>query len=135
MSEAIVYEKTLEAMWEGGAGALSGTVKAVGVDTAIYTRSAAHDFYNDLTGVVSAAVTISSKAFTDGIFTTPNVVTLTGVNIAEHLGAIVTFVDTGTPSTSRLLTYCDLKTDSTPVDVDGTGENITVEWPDYVGRI
>lgn len=134
MSESVVYEKTLEAMWEGGAGAVSGTVKCVAVDTAIYTRSAAHQWLSDLTGIVSAPTTVSGKAFTNGIFTAP-VLTLSGVNVGEHAGAVITYVDTGVAGTSRLLTYTDIKTDSTPVDVAGTGENITVQWPDYVGRI
>lgn len=134
MSESVVYEKTLEVMWDTGAGALSGTVKCVAVDTDIYTRSTTDEFFDDLTGVVSAAVTLTGKTFTEGFFKA-DLATLTGVNVAEHAGAVITYVDTGTPSTSRLLTYTDVKTDSTPVDVDGTGENITVEWPDYVGRI
>lgn len=134
MSEAVVYEKTLEAMWDAGAGAVAGTVKVVGVDTDTYTRSSAHEFYDDLTGVVSDAITLSGKDFTDGVFTASSVV-LTGVSAVEHLGALITFVDTGVAGTSRLLTYTSIKSDSTPVDVDGTGQNILVEWPDYVGQI
>lgn len=131
---AVVYPKTLEAMWDGGAGAVAGTVKVVAVDTAVYTYSDAHEFLADLSGIRSDAVTVAGKAFTDGLFTAASV-SLTGVALGETIGAIVTYVDTGVAGTSRLLTFDDTQSNGTDIDLDGDNTIIVVTWPTYVGRI
>lgn len=129
-----VYPKTLEAMWGSGAGAVAGTVKAVGVQG--YTYSDTHDFYDDVSAaVVSDAVTVGSKAFTNGSFTGA-AVALTGVANGDIVEAVITFVDTGTPSTSRLLTYTNRKTDTTDLSIEGDGVHaVNVSWPSYIGLI
>ena len=43
-----------------------GTVKAALVDTGTYTYSAAHDFYNDVSGVVGTPQTIANTSVTGG---------------------------------------------------------------------
>lgn len=132
MSNAVVYPKCLIAMWGTGAGAVAGTVKVVGVDSAY---DATDEFLSDLASVVSDAVTVGGKAFNlDGTFTA-SPASLTGVSNVEHVAGIVTYVDTGVAGTSRLLTYTDTKFDTTSINVTGNGQIISVEWPNYVGRI
>lgn len=84
----------------------AGTVKLAFL-TSAYTFNAAHDFRDDLTGVIGTPVTISSKTFTNGSF---------AGTVANYLGSeldgqtvtqIVVFIDTGTPSTSRLVMHID----------------------------
>lgn len=133
---SVVYPKTLEAMWGAGAGAVAGVVKAIAVDDATYTYSATHEFLSDVSGIVSDAITVGSKDFTSGVFTTTGgALALTGVSSLEHVGAIITYVDTGVAGTSRLLTYDDENDDTTGIDVDGNNQTLSLVWPSYIGRI
>ena len=105
--------------------ALTGTVKAVLIDAADYTYSAAHDFYDDASaGAVGTPQTIGTKTYTSGTFDGDNVTftALTG-DVCE---AILIFIDTGTPSTSRLVAYID--TGVTGLPVTPNGGDVTITW-------
>lgn len=101
-----------------------GTVKAALVDTGTYTYSAAHDFLNDLSGVVGTAQTIANTTVTGGLFDGDNV-TFTGVSGAT-VEALVIYIDTGVAGTSRLVAYID--TGVTGLPVTPNGGDITVTW-------
>lgn len=102
----------------------NGTVKVALVDTGTYTYSAAHDFLNDLSGVVGTAQTIANTTVTNGLFDGDDVTfsSVTG-NSAE---ALVIYIDTGTASTSRLVAYID--TGVTNLPVTPNGGDIDVTW-------
>lgn len=102
----------------------SGTVKAALVDTGTYTYNAAHDFLNDLSGVVGTAQTIGSKTITGGLFDGADVTfsSVTG-NSAE---ALVIYIDTGVASTSPLVAYID--TGVTGLPVTPNGGDIDITW-------
>jgi len=121
-----VYPKYKEALLSGGSNsALStGTVKVALVDTGTYTYSAAHDFYDDLTGVVGTPQAIANKTVVDGLFDGDNVAytAVTGPSVE----ALIIYIDTGTPSTSRLVAYID--TGVTGLPVTPNGGNISVTW-------
>lgn len=101
-----------------------GTVKAALVDTGTYTYSAAHDFLNDISGVVGTAQTIANTTVTNGLFNGDDV-TYTAVSGATA-EAIVIYIDTGAAGTSRLVAYID--TGVTGLPVTPNGGDITITW-------
>jgi len=110
----------------------SGTVKVALVDTNDYTYSASHDMYDDVSAaVVGTPVAIGSKTFTDGVFDGADV-TLTSVS-GDQSEALVIYIDTGTPSTSRLVAYID--TGVTGLPVTPNGGDITITWDNGANKI
>lgn len=101
-----------------------GTVKVALVDTGTYTYSAAHDFLNDLSGVVGTAQTIANTTVTNGTFDGDNV-TFTAVSGAT-VEALVIYIDTGNAATSRLVAFID--TGQTGLPVTPNGGDITITW-------
>ena len=102
----------------------TGTVKAALIDTGTYTYSTAHDFYNDLSGVVGTPGAIANTTVTGGLFDGDNV-TFTAVSGAT-VEAIVIYIDTGNTATSRLVAYID--TGVTGLPVTPNGGDITITW-------
>jgi hypothetical protein len=101
-----------------------GTVKVALVDTGTYTYSAAHDFYNDLSGVVGTPGTIANTTVTNGLFDGDNV-TFSAVT-GNSVEALVIYIDTGNVATSRLVAYID--TGVTGLPVTPNGGDITITW-------
>jgi hypothetical protein len=98
------------------------------VDTGTYTYSAAHDFYNDLSGVVGTDQRIVSPTFgsvSQGTFDGDNVnfPSVTG-NSVEAL--VVFRKNSGANTTWRLVLYLD--TGVTGLPVTPNGGDITVTW-------
>lgn len=126
MSNAIypLYKQALLA-GTGGTDMSGGTVKASLIDTGTYTYSAAHEFYDDLSGVVDDSGALGTKTFTNGAFDSADVTwpAVTG-NTAE---AIVLWLDTGTPGTSRLIAYIDTGQTGLPVTPNGGDITYTVD--------
>ncbi len=120
-----VYPKFKEGLIQGTSGtALTGTLKAALVDTGTYTYNSAHDFYDDVSGVVGTPQTVGSKTYTNGLLDGADV-TFTAVS-GSTAEAIVLFLDTGTPATSRLVAYLD--TGVTGLPVTPNGGDITITW-------
>jgi hypothetical protein len=118
-----LYPLTKAKMLQAGIDMSTGTVKAVLVSTA-YTYSAAHDFHNDLTGILATTAALTSKTFTSGTFDAAD--TTFGTVAAGSTGkAVVLYIDTGNTATSPLIAYLDSLT-LLPVTTDG-GE-ILVTW-------
>jgi hypothetical protein len=119
-----VYPKYKEAVLGSAANSslVAGVVKAALVDTATYTYSAAHEFQTSLAGVVGTAVTLGTKTVVNGAFDSadPTFAAVSGAS-AE---AIVIYIDTGTPATSRLVAFLD--TGFTGLPVTPSGGDITV---------
>ena len=102
-----------------------GTVKCALLDTGTVAYNAAHDFYDDISaGVVGTPVEITTTTVTGGLFDGDNV-TFTAVSGAT-VEALVIYIDTGTPGTSRLVAYID--TGVTGLPVTPNGGDITVTW-------
>lgn len=122
-----IYPKFKEALLNGSANTdmSAGTVKAALVDTGTYTYNAAHDFLDDLSGVVGTAQTLSGKTFTNGTFDSDNV-TWSSVS-GDTAEAIVLYIDTGTPATSRLILYLDTGQTGLPVTPNGGDITYTVD--------
>jgi len=102
-----------------------GTVKVALLDTGTVAYNAAHDFYDDVSaGVVGTPGAIGNTTVTNGLFDGDNV-TFSAVTGAT-CEALVIYIDTGTPGTSRLVAYID--TDVTGLPVTPNGGDITVTW-------
>ena len=70
-----IFPKFKEALLDAAANVdlNDGTVKVALVDTGTYTYSAAHEFLDDLSGVVGTAQTIGNTTVTGGVFARDNV--------------------------------------------------------------
>lgn len=117
------YPKFLEAQWAGTYDLTTAVVRAVLIDTGTYTYSAAHDFYNDLSGVVGAeSPAFASKTFTNGVFDAADI-TFSAVTGATA-EALVIFIDTGNVATDALVAYIDSATSGLPATPNSGDINI-----------
>lgn len=122
-----IYPKYKEALLDGSTNIdlNDGTVKVALIDTADYTYSAAHDFWDDASaGSVGTPQTIANTTVTNGLFDGDNV-TFSAVS-GDPCEALIIFIDTGTPATSRLVAYID--TGVTGLPVSPNGGDITITW-------
>lgn len=101
-----------------------GTVKVALVDTGTYTYNAAHDMYEDLSGVVGTPQEITATTVTNGTFDGENV-NFTAVS-GNTVEALVIYIDTGNAATSRLVAYID--TSVTGLPVTPNGGDIAITW-------
>lgn len=101
-----------------------GTVKVALIDTGTYTYSSAHDFYDDVSGVVGTPQTINNTTVTNGLFDGDDVTfsALSGATVE----ALIIYIDTGTPSTSRLVAYLDTGVTGLPLTPSGT--DVDIAW-------
>ena len=120
-----VYPKWKEAVIQASSNSsLAGTIKVALLDTGTYTYNSAHDFYDDVSGVVGTDQTIGSQTYTNGTFDAADA-TFTSVSGAS-VEALLLYISTGTASTSRLVLYLD--TSQTGLPVTPNGGNITITW-------
>lgn len=95
------------------------------IDTGAYTYSAAHDFYNDLAGVIGTDQEITTVTRTAGTVDGDNV-TFTAVT-GNSVEALVLYrKNAGANTTWRLVAYID--TGVTGLPVTPNGGNITITW-------
>ena len=96
------------------------------IDTGVYTYSAAHQFESDLSGVIGTNQVLTTPTVgTDGSFDSDNP-TWTAVTGGTTVEAIVIFLDTGTPSTARLVYYVDTSQTGLPFTTNGGDVTYTV---------
>lgn len=121
-----IYPKYKEALLGGLANIDmdGGTVKCALVDTGTYTYSSAHDFYNDVSGVVGTPQAIANTTVTNGLFDGDNV-TFSAVS-GNSVEALIIYIDTGNTATSRLVAYID--TGVTGLPVTPNGGDISITW-------
>ena len=121
----VIYPIYKKALLDGSSNiSLSGgTVKVALIDTGIYTYNAAHDFLNDISGVVGTAQTIGTVTTTGGLFDGDNV-TFTAVS-GSSVEALIIYIDTGSSATSRLVAYIDTGVTGLPVTPNGGDVGIT----------
>lgn len=95
------------------------------VDTGTYSYSAAHDFYNDLSGIVGTDQRISTPTVTTGLFDGDNL-TYTAVSGNTVEALVIYRHNAGANTTWKLVAYID--TGQTGLPVTPNGGNITVTW-------
>lgn len=120
-----IYPKWKEAVMQGSANSsLAGNVKAVLVDLADYTYSAAHEFLSDIAvaGRVATSANLTAKTYASGLFDADNAVfsAVTG-DVSE---AVVIYVDSGAAATSRLVAFFDTGVTGLPVTPNGGDINL-----------
>jgi hypothetical protein len=97
-------------------------IKVVAVSST-YTYSTAHDFRNDLTGVIATSANLGSKTTTGGVFDAADLAPAF-TSVATNINAYVIFKDTGDTATSPLIAYIDTGS-GLPLTQDGGNVNIT----------
>lgn len=128
-----LYEKGKENLLGANLDLSGGILRAVLVDiTAGYTYDVAHDAYDDLGAniVGTESPVFSTKSITDGIFDADDI-TFATVSGSEA-GAVVIFLDTGTPANDLLICYIDTATGLPVTPNDG---DITVQWDAGANKI
>ncbi len=127
MSSAL-YPKFKELLLGGDIDLVTDTIKCILVDTADYTYSSAHDFYDDITAAarVGTAQTLANKTITGGVFDADDAV-FTSVT-GDATEAVVIYKDTGTESTSPLIAYIE-------GSITPNGGNITAQWDSGASKI
>ncbi len=123
-----LYPKFKEALLKGDiAGGLDAVnIKAVLVDLADYTYSAAHDFLDDVAAGARVATSgnLANKTFVDGVFDSDNpAFTAATGDVSE---AIILYVDSGTAATSNLIAFYDTGVTGLPVTPNGGDITVTV---------
>jgi len=118
-----LYPIGKKAILDGDIDFLVDTIKVALVDTGTYTYSAAHDFYNDVSGVVGTPGTLASKTTTSGTFDAADL-TFTAVS-GSSVEALIVYKDTGSAATSPLIAYIDT---GTGLPVTPNGGDITITW-------
>ena len=120
-----VYPLYKQALLDADTGVdlIAGDVRAILVDLADYTYSAAHNFLDDVPAGARVAVSASltTKSVTDGTFDC-DAWTWSSVT-GDPSEAIILYLHTGTESTSRLVVFLD--TGQTGLPVTPNGGNIT----------
>ena len=123
-----LYPKWKEALTENAANSdiMSGDVKVALIDTNDYTYSASHEFLDDVPAgaIVATSGNLTNKTNANGVFDADDV-TLSNVS-GDESEALIIYVDTGNPATSRLVAYID--TGVTGLPVTPNGGNIIIAW-------
>lgn len=124
-----LYPKFKELLLGGDIDLANDTIKCILVDTADYTYSSAHDFYDDVpvAARVGTAQTLANKSITNGVFDADNAV-FTSVT-GDPTEAVVLYKDAGgADGANPLIAYIE-------GSVTPNGGNITVQWSDGASKI
>jgi activator of HSP90 ATPase len=95
------------------------------VDTGAYTYSTAHDFYNDLSGVVGTDQRIVTPTIANGTFDGDNC-TFTAVSGNSIEALVIYRHNSGANTTWKLVAFID--TSVTGLPVTPNGGDITITW-------
>tara|TARA_R100001443_G_scaffold16819_1_gene27233 strand:- start:7571 stop:7972 length:402 start_codon:yes stop_codon:yes gene_type:complete len=126
-----IYPKAKEAFLNGEIDLTDNTIKVALVDTGTYTYNTAHDFYNDVSGVLGTPVALSSKTVTSGVFDAADC-TFTTPTAGTSIEALIIYKDTGTASTSNLIAYIDT---GTGLPFTSNGADIDIVWDSGSNKI
>lgn len=127
------YEKGAEQVLRGNIDFVGDTLKVSLMKDSYSPNFSSDDFYNDISALVQATVTLASKSVTGGDFDAADI-TFTAVAAGETCDAIVIWQDTGDPATSVVLIYID-DADITNFPVTTSGADVSVTWANTSTRI
>lgn len=124
-----IYPRAKEGLL-GALNLLTGTVRAVLIDTDAYTYSASHQYLSSVPAGarIGTPVTLSTKTATNGVFDAADIsfTSVAALPSNAAVEALLIYVDTGTEGTSPLVAYIDV---ATGLPVVPNGGNINVTWP------
>jgi hypothetical protein len=123
-----VYPKFKKASVNGaspGTNYLGSNVRFALVDTDAYTYSASHEFLSDIPSGARISISglLTSKAVSDACDLQSSNARFDAV-VGATSEAVVMFIDSGTPSTSRLVFFMDTGVTNLPVTPDGSSYNL-----------
>jgi hypothetical protein len=122
-----LYPKFKEALLSGAVNLSSNAVKVCLVDLADYTYSSSHQFLSDVPLAAREEISsaLTGKAILNGNFDSddPTFVAATG----DTCESLILFIDTGSPSTSRLIAFYDTGVTGLPVILNGGNINVQVD--------
>lgn len=127
----LVFPRALRQCLRTGLTWTAADIKAVLIDTGQYTYSATHEFLSDVpSGArVATSANLTGKTDADTGIVDADDVTFTaltgGGGSAAIIEAVVLYIDTGNPATSRLLAYIDT---AAGLPVTPTGGDHTIRW-------
>lgn len=116
-----LYPSFKQLLLGGDVDLTAATVRALLVDTGTYTFSSAHDFRDDVTGVVgNPSAALANKTITSGVFDADNtsVTSVTGNSIE----AVILYVDNGSAATDSLICFLD------GLNLTPNGNNVNINW-------
>jgi hypothetical protein len=120
------YPKFKEALLDGSSNTdlNDGDIRAILIDTADYTYSAAHDMLDDVAAGarVKVSTALLNTSVTNGLFDADDI-TLSAVT-GDTSEACIIYVHTGVESTSRLVLYIDSGVTGLPVTPSGGDVNL-----------
>jgi hypothetical protein len=128
-----IYDAGREAFLNADIDWTADNIKAVLVDTALYTVNlATHNALDDIAGGARNATSanLGTKTSTAGVADAADV-TFTAVTGAT-VEAVVLYKDTGVESTSLLIAYIDT---ATGLPFTPSGGNVTVTWDNGANKI
>ena len=122
-----LYPKFKEALLTGSINMTSNAVKVCLVDLADYTYSAAHQYLSDIPLAAREEISsaLTNKTVTNGGFDSDDPVFTAATG--DPCEALVLFVDTGSPATSRLIAFYDTGVTGLPVILNGGNINVQVD--------
>ena len=132
MSNAL-YDRGRQSFLEGGLAWLTDTIRAVLVDTGLYTVNlATHQFLSSVPVGARTAVSpaLGSKTSTAGV--ADAIDALFSAATGNQSEAVVLYKDTGTDATSAIIAYIDT---ATGLPVTPNGGDITVTWDNAANKI
>ena len=126
-----IYPKAKEAFLNGEIDLTDNTIKVALVDTGTYTYSTAHDFYNDVSGVLGTPVALASKTVTSGVFDAADC-TFSTPSAGTTIEALIIYKDKGNTATSNLIAYIDT---GTGLPFTSNGADIDIVWDSGSNKI
>lgn len=99
-----------------------------------YTYDDAHEFADDLTGVVATHTLTGTTVLPDGIADADDS-SVTGVALGESVERLAIYKNTGTPGTSRLIYFADENDDTTAINYEGDGSAVVLIWSTSATRV
>lgn len=124
-----LYPKFKENILNGNVAMQSDTLKLALVDST-YTYSDAHEFYSDISGLVSTPIELLNKSVTNGVFDADDVEF--EALVGSQVYAYIIYQDTGVDITSILVAYIDT-TSSLPFTPNGT--TFAINWDEGDNKI
>lgn len=127
-----IYPKGREKFLTGQVDWLTDDIVVIGVDST-YAYSAAHEFVDDLTGIVFTSDPVTGKDATDGIADCDD---LTVVSVSGNdVEALIFAADSGVDATSPVICVLGRTATSVLITVTPDGGNILINWPNGATKI
>jgi hypothetical protein len=115
-----------EQILDDGADLITGNVKICGTGSG-HTYTGAEEFLDDLSDVIATSANLGSKTKVDGYFDAADT-NLGSPAAGPPITALWTYLDTGTPATSRLVHYTDEDAAGDPLSITPNGEQINLTF-------